>query len=118
MLNKNEKKVLKVLLELCQNQNTCLTSHEEIVAHLSSKDYLTRKEVDDIINNLALQGYIDNIITDNKGKKYYCVTIQNKGEGFVREEKDSKKVLWQRVGITVALAVLSFVVTIILRAIF
>ncbi len=118
MLNKNEKKVLKVLLSLCKNNNTCLTSHEEIVGHLQSKEYLTRKEIDDIINNLVLQGYIDNIITDNKGKKCYCVTIQNKGEGFIREEKDKKKVLWQRIGITIALAVLSFVVTITLKAIF
>lgn len=118
MLNKNEKKVLKVLLELCQNKNTCLTSHEEIVKHLSSKDYLTRKEVDDIINNLVLQGYIDNILTDNKGKKCYCVTIQSKGESFLREEKDNRKVLFKRIGITVALAVLSFVVTLVLRAIF
>ena len=118
MLNKNEKKVMAVLLKLCKKNNTCLTNHEEIVSNLQSKDYLTRKEVDDIINNLVLQEYIDNIITDNKGKKCYCITIQNKGEAFTREEKDKKKVLWQRIGITVALAVLSFVVTVVLRAIF
>ena len=118
MLNKNEKNVMRVLLELCKKNNTCLTSHDEIVGYLKSKEYLTRKEIDDIINNLCLQGYIDNIITDNKGKKCYCVTIKSKGEGFVREEKDSKKILWQRIGLTVALAVLSFAVTFILRAIF
>ncbi len=118
MLNKQEKKVMRVLLDLCKNSNTCLTTHEEIISHLKSQDYLTRKEVDDIINNLTLQGYIDNIITDNKGKKCYCLTIKDKGEGFVREEKDKKKVLYQRIGITVALAVLSFVVTVVLRAIF
>ncbi len=118
MLLKNEKKVLKVILNLCKNNNTCLTSHEEIVSCLKSKDYLTRKEIDDIINNLSLQGYIDNIITDNKGKKNYCITIQNKGETFTREEKDKKKVLLQRLGITIGLAIVSFVVTIILKAIF
>ena len=118
MLTKREKKVLNVLLKLSKKDNTCLTNHEEIVSHLSAKDYLTRKEVDDIVNNLSLQNYIDVILTDNKGTKNFCITIKSKGEGFVREEKDNKKTTVKRILFTVVLAVVSFAVTMILRAIF
>lgn len=118
MLTKREKKVLNVLLKLSKKDNTCLTNHEEIVSHLSSNDYLTRKEVDDILNDLSLQNYIDVILTENKGIKHFCITIKSKGEGFEREEKDNKKSTIKKVIFTVALAVLSFAVTMILRVIF
>ncbi len=118
MLNKNEKKVMKILLNLCKNNNVCLTSHDDIVKGMKNKEYLTRKEVDDILEKLVLEGYIECTITDNRGKRGYCVTILKKGEGFTREEKDKNKVLWQRIGITVALAVLSFAVTLVLKSIF
>ena len=118
MLNKNEKIVMKILLNLCKSSNVCLTNHDEIVKQMKSKQYLTRKEVDDILEKLVLEGYIECTITDNRGKRGYCVTILKKGEGFTREEKDNNKILWKRIGITVALAVLSFVVTLVLKSIF
>ncbi len=118
MLNRNEKKVMKILLHLCKNSNVCLTSHDDIVKELKKNEYLTRKEVDDILEKLVLEGYIECTITDNRGKRGYCVTILKKGEGFTRDEKDKNKVLWQRIGITIALAVLSFAVTLVLKSIF
>ncbi len=118
MLNKNEKRIMNVLLNLCKNNNTCLTSHDDIVKRLKSKEYLTRKEVDDILEKLSLEGYIDCTLTDNRGKRGYCVTVLKKGAGFTREEKDKNKILWGRIGITVALAILSFAVTLILKSIF
>lgn len=118
MLNKNEKKVMNVLLHICKNSNVCLTSHEEIVSYLKNKEYLTRKEVDDILEKLVLEGYIECTITDKKGKKIYCVTLLKKGEGFIREQKDNKKLIIRRIGITVVLAIISFCVTLILKSIF
>lgn len=118
MLNKSEKKVMKVLLKICKTETICLTSHGDIVKHLKSSEYLTRKEVDDILKKLVLENYIECTAVDDAGKRGYCIKLLKRGEGFVREEKDKRKVLWQRVGFTVALAVLSFGVTLLLKAIF
>lgn len=118
MLNKSEKRVMKVLLKICKSESICLTSHSEIVKHLNSRDYLTRKEVDDILQKLAMENYIECTSADISGKMGYCIKLLNRGIDFDREEQDKRKVLWQRVLVTVALAVLSFGVTFLLKMIF
>ena len=48
----------------------------------------------------------------------YCVSLKTKGEGYLREKQQRKKTTYLILGRTVVLAIISFVVTLILKAIF
>lgn len=116
MLNGLEKAVMLLLYEKCNNKESVLVSPNQIVISLLPKYQITVQELDKIINNLILDGYIDVINSDNKGKTVYCVSLKMKGVAFKRElinqAKNNRYLLIR----TIILAVISVTVTLILRA--
>ncbi|MBQ4558041.1 MAG: hypothetical protein IJA61_01530 [Clostridia bacterium] len=119
MLNKKEKIVMQYLFEVCSNNDgKCLLSARDISTKVFSKIELTDFEVDEIVNNLKLDDYIDVIHSDKKGQEVYLISLKEKGQGYQRERQNVKK-SWRSALIrTIILAIVSFVVGIILKAIF
>lgn len=119
MLNKSEKIVMQFLFETCKNNDgKCLLSARDIATNVFAKTELTDFEVADIINNLKLDEYIDVIYSDKKGQEVYLVSLKEKGEGFLREKQNTKSTTRMLIIRTVLLAILSFVVGLVLKAIF
>lgn len=119
MLNRREKIVMQYLFDTCNaNSGKCLVSAQDISTSIYSKIDLNEFEIDEIIKNLILDGYVDVIYSDKKGKKIYCVTLTEQGQGFARQKRNSKINASVLIARTVLLAILSFVVGLILKAIF
>ena len=118
MLNSLEKAIMLLLYDRCANKESVLISPSQIIISLLPKFQITVKELDKIINNLVLDGYIDVINSDNKGNTIYCVSLKMKGIAFKRElvqqAKNNRYLLIR----TIILAVVSVTVTLILRALF
>ena len=110
MLSSIEKEVMLLLYDRCAN------SPKQIVISLLPKNQLTTKELDKIINNLVMDGYIDVINSNNKGSQIYCVSLKMKGIAFKRELVNQKKNNRYLLGRTVILALISVTITLILRA--
>ncbi|MFA6666812.1 MAG: hypothetical protein WCS51_00380 [Bacilli bacterium] len=116
MATKKEKAVLQSILIYCNKKKSCLITYQQIIKNSILE--VVPEEIDGIINNLCLDGYIDSVKSFNKDIEYLCINILPKGENFLREEFIKKRNLISRVGITIALAILSFIITLILKIIF
>ncbi|MDD4275392.1 MAG: hypothetical protein PHO33_00185 [Clostridia bacterium] len=118
MLNKKELLVMKYLYARLAGRQSLLISPEEIVGAMPISTPLTAEDLSDILKGLTLDGYIDVVNTDKKGAMLYCISLKFKGEAFNREIAEKRKTMCVRVCITVGLAILSFIITLILKAIF
>ena len=118
MLNKKEKKVMEFLFKRGLNKKSVLIAPQEIINSAMPKYELTEADVDSILNNLVLENYIDLVNSTSKGKLIYCIALKEKGESFARDKQNVKKGTAKKIATTIALAVLSFVVGMILRSIF
>lgn len=76
------------------------------------------EEIQYIMESLATLDFFDLVVTDKKGVQMYVVTLLNKGSSFERDQRDKRKGIYLIIFRTVLLAVLSFIITIALKAIF
>ena len=102
----------------CQNSETVLISPTDIATACLDKFDLTAIEIDQILNGLMLDNYIDVVNSDKKGKLVYCITLKQKGASYKRDLDQKKKTTIMLITRTVLLAILSFTVGVILKAIF
>ncbi|MFW6029155.1 MAG: hypothetical protein ACOCRO_02755 [Halanaerobiales bacterium] len=93
MLNKLEKQVMMFLYNKCINKDSVLIDPDSIIVSLLPKYNITKAELDNIINNLEFDNYIEVVTSkDNKkNKNIYCVCLKAKGEAFKREMIRAKK---------------------------
>ncbi|MGD9901344.1 MAG: hypothetical protein AB7S44_02270 [Spirochaetales bacterium] len=115
MLNTLEKAVMLLLYDKCEGKESVLISPKQIIISLLPKHQLTVKELDGIINNLVLDGYIEVINSDDKGNTIYCVSLKMKGIAFKRDlinaHKNNRYLLLR----TIIFAVIGAIITITLR---
>ena len=117
MLNKIDKTVMSYIYKKSVNKGTSLISPQELLANLNNT-VISPEQLSIAINNLQLDGYIDYVVSNTKGKQVYCFTLKQKGEAFLREEENAKKTNIKLIVRTILLAILSFIVGIILKSIF
>lgn len=117
MLTRKEKYIMEYLYQRCSGKNSCLINPREIITFASDKYIMGHGEVDKIITNLVYDSYIDMAKSDKKGEMVYCVSLKLKGQGFHRELVNDKRTTAVYIGRTVILAILSFLITWLLKAI-
>lgn len=118
MLTKKEKLVMDFVYSKCENQESVLISPTDIATACMDKYDLTNVEIEQILNGLSLDNYIDVINSDKKGKLVYCISLKQKGISYKRDNEQRKKNVAMLITRTVLLAILSFIVGVILKAIF
>jgi len=118
MLSKKEKLLLGYILKLSSGKDSCLVAPLELIHALEPKYTCNQMEIETYLEGLSQENYINVVNSDKQGNLIYCITILNKGKGFVREEANAKKGLATAIVRTILLAILSFVVGIILKNIF
>ncbi len=119
MLNRKEKAVMQLLFDTCNAGNgKCLLSAKDISMQLCNNKDLTEFEIEKIIENLVLDKYIDVIYSDKKGQTVYLISLSENGKAFAREKHNKKVTASMLIIRTVLLATLSFVIGLILKAIF
>jgi len=118
MLSKNEKFLMQYLLDKCGEKDTCLLSPIDLMHAFEPKKTIKQIELQAILDGLVQENYISVVNSDKNGELIYCITILAKGKSFTREQKNVKKGWSVAIIRTIILAVISFVVGIILKAIF
>lgn len=111
MFNKREKYIFKAIYDLSAGKSTCLISPTEILQKIPYNLDITKRDFEDILKTLEYDGYLELIISDNKGEKIYCVTLTAKGLGYNRELVHYKRMIYFKIIFTLSLALLSFIVT-------
>lgn len=118
MLSKKEKIIMHYILNESGGKSTCLLTPLDLQHALQPKYSPNNIEIQGVLEGLAQEEYINLVNSDKNGELIYCITILQKGKAFVREQKNIKKTWSTAIVRTVLLAVLSFVVGLILKAIF
>lgn len=106
---------MTTVLALRGEKNSFLVSPDDILA---AGVGIGRDELEKILENLCLDGYFDFILSDRKGERVYCISLTEKGKGYLRSVKELKRSILLRVCLTAVLAVMSFVIGVILKAVF
>ena len=117
MLNKLENKVMRALFGECREKKSILIAPTDLIKICGTED-LTLTKIEKIVNDLSMDGYFDLIYSDRRGETVYCVTLTEKGKGYMRNQKVVRRNLLFRLIVTIALAVVSFIIGLILKAIF
>ena len=118
MLSRKETLIMNYIYEKCLNRESALISPTDFQTALLDKYDLTNIEIDQILNGLAMDNYIDVINSDKKGKLIYCISLKQKGISYKRDGEQRKKTALFLLSRTVILAIISFIVGLILKAIF
>ena len=118
MLNKQENEVMNAVYEMCDGKGNCLVSPLEIMSILPEKKKYTPEKMDKILRSLELDDYFDIIESERKGEKTYVITLHANGEAYRRTRQQIKRSVAFKIGLSVAGAVITFVVGMILRGIF
>ncbi len=109
---------MKHLLTVCAEKDTCLLTPLDL-CHVFDPKYTVKEiELQSLLDGLSQENYINVVNSDKNGELIYCITILAKGKAFVREEKNIKKTWGVAITRTIILAIISFIVGIILKAIF
>jgi len=116
MLNRIENIIMKYLFTRCNGKRTVLIAPQEILDEISTnpKFEITKKQLENHLQNLVLDGYLDYSHSDNKGELFYVVALTTRGEAFKREHEERVKRRWKEIGWRVLLAVICSVVAYVL----
>ena len=117
MLNTNESKVMRVLYFEGQKKNPFLISPEDLL-NLSEIKNFSLHDLENVLTNLAIDGYFDIIYSERQSQRVYCFTLLKKGKAFMRERKQAKRNVLMRIVLSAGLAVMSFLIGLLLKAIF
>ena len=117
MLSRLESKVLISLIKASKERGAILISPIDLLKIVSA-EHLTLSQLETTLNNLSTDGYFDLVLSDRRGEKVFCITLLEKGKGYIRSESIEKRNLIKRFALTIGFAILSFLVGIILKKIF
>lgn len=115
MLTKKEKKVMESIFKIASGKKSILVSPQDIVRLVGE---ITISETEKIVSALSQDGYFDLVFTDRHGEMIFCIILSEKGKGFRRDEMHQKRNLVYRISLSVGLAFLSFLIGLVLKAIF
>lgn len=118
MLDKKEKLVMLYLSSVCLDKKTYLVSTSSLAEFVSKKYVISIAELNDIMISLCKDNYLDFVVSDSKKGYYYCINLKNKGLTFKKDQKKEKQALVWLVVRSALLTVLSFVLGLLLKAIF
>lgn len=118
MLSKKEKLLMQYILDCCSDKDTCLLLPLDIIHSFEPKYNIKQIELQSLLDGLVQENYISVVNSDKNGELVYCVTILAKGKAFTREQQNIKKNWTISITRTIILAVISFIIGVILKAIF
>lgn len=117
-LNKRENEVMGAVYALSGGKERFLAAPYDLLALLPPKADYDEEKLERVLHSLELDGYFDLIASDRKGEKTYVVHMREAGLGFSRSNTQRKRGLYFKLGVAALTGALSFLIGMILRAIF
>ena len=117
MLTKTEKKLMLAIHSLGMDKSGFLVSPIDLMKIAKVKD-VSAEELDKTLNDLSYDGYFDLVLSDRHGEKVYCISLLEKGKGYLRSVKISRRNILFRICLSASLALFSFLIGVILKKVF
>ncbi len=107
---------MHLIYERAKGKTAVLVSPSDLMSVVGER--LNLSSIEKIVSDLSSDGYFELVYSERSGERVYCVSLTKKGNGYMRDKKIFKRNLAYRVMLTVSLALLSFVIGLILKAVF
>lgn len=117
-LNRRECEVMNAVFELSGGKERFLVSPYELTAVLPARGKYDEASLERTMNSLALDGYFEFVESDRKGEKTYVIHMREAGMSYRRQDYQRKRGLVFRIAVAAFGAVVTFLVGLLLRAIF
>ena len=111
MLIRVEAKIMDLLFERCRGKKSVLVTPKEILQAIMPKYELTAKQLDGVMKNLALDGYVEVHNSDRNGNAVYVVSLRSKGEAYEREKAERKRKLMRSILFKIGLTAIGLTMT-------
>ncbi len=118
MLNRCENDVMSAVYCLCDGTDGCLISPIDIMSILPTRKRYTAEKVENALQELKNEGYLDLISSERKGERMYVVSLKASGQAFKSEAKHKRQELLNRIFMAFVGALATFIFGLILKAIF
>ena len=110
MLSRRENEVMSVVYSVCHEKGICLISPSELLAMLPIRKKYTEAQLENILEELALDNYFELLSSERKGEKMYVISLRANGYAYKRcslqQKRDGAvKLFWAVVSAIVAFAV-------------
>ena len=117
-MNRYENDVMSAIYCLCDGTDGCLVSPLDIMSILPVGRKYSLERIDDALNALHIDGYLDVITSVRKGEKMYVISLKENGMAFKRSAKQKQRDIMFKIFLAFVGAVATFVFGLILKAIF
>ncbi len=117
-LNRKENEVMNAVFTLSGGKESFLVSPAEMIALLPANSGYDEDKLERVLRALELDGYFQLTPSERKGERMYVVHLLSAGLAFKRTDEQRKRGLYLKLAITAGGAVLSFLIGVILKAIF
>jgi len=117
MLSKTENRIMSFISEWGKEKPSLLINPTDFINQLGFKG-MTSAQLELSLEALSSDGYFDLVYSDRHGERVYCISVTNKGKLFKRNGQKIKRNLIYKLIVTVGFAILSFIIGLILKAIF
>ena len=116
MLNKNEKIVMQIIYDkMSDSQKAVILTEGEIFAKIPKKAKIELGNLRDILQQLAIDEYFELIHTEKKGEPVMVITLKKKGIAFERSIVQQKRKLGQKLAITVVCAIITALISLLIK---
>ncbi|HEY8390077.1 MAG TPA: hypothetical protein VIL26_03905 [Clostridia bacterium] len=139
-INFRERIVMRAIYEAMQGRDSALLKIDEIYSKINPRKYIKflkketnyeeaevgkffvkdkpikKEDIKDILYVLEYAQYFNLTTAKDSDQEVFVIDMLDKGKNFLRDEKDKRKSIYLIIARTVALAVLSFLVSMILKA--
>ena len=117
-LNKRENEVMNAVFELSCGKERFLLAPCELKAVLPAKGKYDNAALDRLLRGLALDGYFELVESERKGEPVYVIHMREAGLSYRRQDYQRRRSVMFRWGVAAVGAVITFLIGILLRAIF
>lgn len=118
MLSRYENDVMSAVYCLCDGTDGCLISPLDIMSILPPKRKYNPERVEDALNALKMDGYLDVISSERKGEKMYVISLKENGLNYKRNSVQRRQDVLYKVFLALVGATATFIFGLILKAVF
>lgn len=117
-LSKREQAVMSAVFQLSEGKDRFLVAPQDIMAQLPPRMKCDEERLFHELKSLELDGYFELIESDRKGERVFVVHMKDAGLSFRRSDAVRKRKMYYKIAATVALAILSALIGVLVRGLF
>ncbi len=99
-----------IYAEAKQGGGQCVITPLAILQKLPLGVEFKEEDLEPTLRALSLDSYFEYTEAQRKGEATYCIILKEKGHSYMRDRRTARIKIYQRIGITIAFAILSWLV--------